>query len=122
MNASTALCGSGPAFYALFLEAAVEGAVAMGLPRAEATRMATQTMRGTTGLIQSGEHPALLREKVCTPGGCTVNGVLVLEEERVRGTISKAVREATLVAGQLGKNIQVSNNVSQNDIHEHYDE
>lgn len=122
MNASTALCGSGPAFYALFLEAAVEGAVAMGLPRAEATRMATQTMRGTTGLIQSGEHPALLREKVCTPGGCTVNGVLVLEEERVRGTISKAVREATLVAGQLGKNIQASNNVSRNDIHEHYDE
>ena len=84
--------------------------------------MATQTMRGTTGLIQSGEHPALLREKVCTPGGCTVSGVLVLEEERVRGTISKAVREASRVAGQLGKNIQAATVISKGDTQLHFDE
>ncbi|KAF5639871.1 pyrroline-5-carboxylate reductase [Fusarium sp. NRRL 52700] len=103
MDASTALCASGPAFFALVLEAAIDGAVAMGIPRADAQRMATQSMRGTAGLVQSGEHPALLREKVCTSGGCTIGGVLVLEEGRVRGSVSRAVREAAVVAGQIGK-------------------
>jgi pyrroline-5-carboxylate reductase len=106
MDASTALCGSGPAFWSLCLEGAIEGAVAMGLPREAAIRMATQTMRGTTGLIQNGEHPAILREKVCTPGGCTIGGVLALEEGRARGTIARAVREATVVASQLGQGVQ----------------
>ncbi|KAI1505405.1 pyrroline-5-carboxylate reductase [Biscogniauxia marginata] len=106
MDASTALCGSGPAFFALVLEAAIDGAVAMGLPRAEAQRMAAQTMRGTAGLVLSGEHPALLRDKVSTPGGCTIGGLLVLEEGGVRGAVSRAVREATVVASQLGKGVQ----------------
>ncbi|PNY23682.1 Pyrroline-5-carboxylate reductase [Tolypocladium capitatum] len=106
MDASTALCGSGPAMFALMLEAAIDGAVAMGIPRSDAQRLATQTMRGTTGLVQSGEHPAILREKVCTPGGCTIGGLLVLEEGRVRGTISRAVREATCIASQLGQGVQ----------------
>lgn len=106
MDASTALCGSGPAFFALMLEAAIDGAVAMGLPRAEAIRMATQTMRGTTGLVQSGEHPSLLREKVCTPGGCTIGGLMVLEEGTTRGVVSRAVREATVIASQLGQGVQ----------------
>lgn len=100
MDASTALCGSGPAFFALMLEAASDGAVAMGLPRAEAQRMAAQTMRGAAGLVLAGEHPALLRDKVSTPGGCTIGGLLVLEEGRVRGTVARAVREATVVASQ----------------------
>ncbi len=106
MDASTALCGSGPAFFALMLEATIDGAVAMGLPRAEAQRMAAQTMRGAAGLVLSGEHPALLRDKVSTPGGCTIGGLLVLEEGRVRGTVARAVREATVVASQLGKGVQ----------------
>lgn len=106
MDASTALCGSGPAFFALMLEAAIDGAVAMGLPRAEAQRMAAQTMRGTAGLVLNGDHPALLRDKVSTPGGCTIGGLLVLEEGRVRGTVARAVREATVVASQLGKGVQ----------------
>lgn len=106
MDASTALCGSGPAFFALMLEATIDGAVAMGLPRAEAQRMAAQTMRGAAGLVLAGEHPALLRDKVSTPGGCTIGGLLVLEEGRVRGTVARAVREATVVAGQLGKGVQ----------------
>ena len=106
MDASTALCGSGPAMFALMLEAAIDGGVAMGLPRREAIRMGTQTMRGITGLVQSGEHPALLREKVCTPGGCTIGGLMVLEEGRARGTISRAIREATVVASQLGQGVQ----------------
>jgi pyrroline-5-carboxylate reductase len=104
MDVSTALCGSGPAFFALMLEAAADGAVAMGLPRAEAQIMAAQTMRGTTGLVLEGnEHPAILRDKVSTPGGCTIGGLLVLEEGTVRGAVSRAIREATVVASQLGQ-------------------
>ncbi|KAL9061599.1 MAG: hypothetical protein Q9162_000131 [Coniocarpon cinnabarinum] len=106
LDASTALCGSGPAFMALVLEAIADGAVAMGLPRAEAQTMAAQTMRGTTGMVLKGEHPAILRDKVSTPGGCTIGGLLVLEEGRVRGTVARAVREATVVASQLGKGVQ----------------
>jgi pyrroline-5-carboxylate reductase len=106
MDACTALCGSGPAFFALVLEAVADGAVAMGIPRAEAQLMAAQTMRGTTGLVLNGEHPAILRDKVSTPGGCTIGGLLVLEEGMVRGTVARAVREATVVASQLGQGAQ----------------
>ena len=106
MDASTALCGSGPAFFALVLEAMADGAVAMGLPRAEAQLMAAQTMKGTAGLVLNGEHPAMVREKVSTPGGCTIGGLLVLEEGSLRGTVARSVREATVVASQLGKGKQ----------------
>jgi len=57
-------------------------------------------------MVLAGEHPALLRDKVTTPGGCTIGGLLVLEEGRVRGTVARAVREATVVASQLGKGVQ----------------
>lgn len=106
MDASTALCGSGPAFYALMLEAMADGAVAMGLPRAEAQLMAAQTMKGCADLVLHGEHPALVREKVCTPGGCSIGGLMVLEEGKVRGTIARGVREAAVVAAELGKGVQ----------------
>jgi pyrroline-5-carboxylate reductase len=107
MDISTALCGSGPAFFALVLEAAADAGVAMGLPRAEAQIMAAQTMRGTTGLVlEGGEHPAILRDKVSTPGGCTIGGLLALEEGGVRGAFSRAVREATCVASQLGQGVK----------------
>lgn len=103
MDASTALCGSGPAFCAIMAEGLALGGVAMGIPRDEAYLMAAQTMRGTTGLLQSGEHPAILKDKVSTPGGCTVGGLLVMEEEAVKGRVAKAVREATEVASRLGQ-------------------
>lgn len=106
MDACTALCGSGPATFALVLEAIADGAVAMGLPRAEAQLMAAQTMRGCSGLVLNGEHPAMVREKVSTPGGCTIGGLLVLEEGSLRGTVARSVREATVVASQLGKGVQ----------------
>lgn len=106
MDVSTALCGSGPAFFALVLEAMADGAVAMGLPRDEAREMAAQTMKGCAGMVLNGEHPAMLREKVSTPGGCTIGGLLVLEEGRVRGTMARGVREATVVAAQLGRGLQ----------------
>ncbi|PFH60872.1 hypothetical protein XA68_10185 [Ophiocordyceps unilateralis] len=106
MDISTAIVGSAPAMFALMLEAAVDGAVAMGLARADAQKMATQAMRGATGLIQAGEHPTRLREKVSTPGGCTIGGLLVLEEGAVRGTVSRAIRETTCIASQLGQGVQ----------------
>ncbi|KAG9243514.1 pyrroline carboxylate reductase [Calycina marina] len=106
MDASTALCGSGPAFFLLMLEAAIDGGVAMGIPRAEAQRMAAQTMRGAASMVLAGSHPAMLREQVTTPGGCTMGGLLVLEEGCVRGTVSRAVREATVVASQLGNGLK----------------
>lgn len=103
IDAATSLCGSGPAFVALMIEALADGGVAMGIPRVDANFMAAQMVRGTTGLIlQGGEHPAILREKVSTPGGCTIGGLLVLEEGAVRGTVSRAVREAACVASLLG--------------------
>ena len=90
---------------ALVLEAMADGAVAMGLPRAEAQTMAAYTMRGTAALVLSGEHPAVLKDKVSSPGGCTIGGLMVLEEGAVRGKIARAVREATVVASQLGKGV-----------------
>lgn len=103
MDVCTALCGSGPAFVALMLESLAAGAIAMGLPRDDAYTMAAQTMRGTTALVLAGEHPAVLKDKVTTPGGCTIGGLLVLEEAALKGTIARAVREATVVASQLGQ-------------------
>ncbi|KAI2777703.1 pyrroline-5-carboxylate reductase [Daldinia loculata] len=103
MDASTALAGSGPAFFSLVLEAAVDGAVSLGVPRAEAQRMAAQSMKGAAALVLNGDHPALLRDRISTPGGCTIEGLLVLEEGRVRGTVAKAVKQAAVVASQLGK-------------------
>lgn len=109
MDASTALCGSGPAFIALMLQSLADGAVAMGLPRAEAQTMAAQAMRGTADMVLRGEHPAMVSEKVSTPGGCTIGGLSVLEEGRVRGTIARGVREATVVAAELGLGVKAVN-------------
>lgn len=109
MDAATSLCAAGPAFFALMMEAAIDGAVAMGLPRAEATKMAAQTMRGTTGLVQAGEHPCVLREKVCTPGGSTIGGVMVLEEGKARATIARAIRESAVIAKEIGQGKQYVN-------------
>ncbi|KAL2820359.1 pyrroline-5-carboxylate reductase dimerization-domain-containing protein [Aspergillus granulosus] len=106
MDASTALAGSGPAFMALALEGIVDGAVAMGLPRAEALIMAAQVMRGASTMALGGEHPAHIKEKISTPGGCTIGGLLVLEENAVRGSMARAVRETTVIASQLGRGLK----------------
>lgn len=103
MDSATALCGSGPAFFALILEAMADGAVAMGLPRADAQMMAAQTMKGTAEMVLNGQHPALLREQVCTPGGCTAGGLQVLEDGGVRASVATCVRTASAVATRLGR-------------------
>lgn len=113
MDAATALAGSGPAFAALALEGLADGGVAMGIPRAESQIIATQVLRGTASLIQDGQHPAILREKVSTPGGCTIGGSLVLEEAGTRGQMARAVREATVVTSELGKGTPAVNGTRQ---------
>lgn len=103
MNAACALAGSGPAFAALAMEGLADGGVAMGIPRAQATAIAAQVFRGTAALVQNSEHPAVLRDKVSTPGGCTIGGLLVLEEAGVKGSMARSVREATEVVELLGQ-------------------
>ncbi|KAI7968513.1 hypothetical protein EIK77_006532 [Talaromyces pinophilus] len=109
MDVCTALAGSGPAFVALMIEGLADGAVAMGLPRAEAQLMACQVLKGTVGMIESGEHPSIVKEKISSPGGCTIGGLLVLEDAGVRGTVARAVREATCVASELGQGTKLVN-------------
>jgi pyrroline-5-carboxylate reductase len=106
MDVCTALAGSGPAFAALVLEGLADGAVAMGLPRAEAQLMACQVLRGTVSMAEKGEHPSIIKDKISSPGGCTIGGLLVLEEAAVRGTLARSVREATCIASELGKGVQ----------------
>jgi len=103
-DACTALSGSGPAFACIFLEAMADGGVMMGLPRAEALELAAQTLQGAARMtFQDGAHPAQIKDTVTTPGGCTIAGLLALEDGRVRSTIARAIQVATERASELGQ-------------------
>ncbi|KAI1795811.1 pyrroline-5-carboxylate reductase [Ganoderma leucocontextum] len=103
-DACTALSGSGPAFACIFLEAMADGGVMMGLPRAEALELAAQTLQGAARMtLQAGTHPAQLKDAVTTPGGCTIAGLLAMEDGRVRSTIARAIQVATERASELGQ-------------------
>ncbi|PVG02803.1 pyrroline-5-carboxylate reductase [Serendipita vermifera] len=103
-DACTALSGSGPAFACVFLEAIADGGVMMGLPRAEALELAAQTLQGAARMVlQDGAHPAQIKDAVTTPGGCTIAGLLTLEDGRVRSTIARAIQVATERASVLGQ-------------------
>ncbi|KAK4688352.1 pyrroline-5-carboxylate reductase, partial [Tremellales sp. Uapishka_1] len=106
-DACTALAGSGPAFIALVLEAMADGGVMMGLPRVEALELAAQTVQGTGRMaLYGGLHPAQLKDSVTTPGGCTIAGLLTLEDGRVRSTMARAIQTATLHASGLGQEVK----------------
>ena len=101
-NAVTGLSASGPAFIYIVIEALAEGGVKAGLPRAVATQLAAQTCFGAAQMVlDTGSHPALLKDDVTTPAGCTMDGILELEEGGLRVTLIKAVVEATRRAGEL---------------------
>jgi pyrroline-5-carboxylate reductase len=102
MNAVTGLSGSGPAFMYVMVEALAEGGVKVGLPRDVATLLAAQTMMGAGSMVlETGEHPSLLKDAVTTPAGCTIDGILELEDGGLRVTLIKAVVKATQRAGEL---------------------
>ena len=102
MDAVTGLSGSGPAFLYIVIEALAEAGVNVGLPREVATLLAAQTTLGAAKMVlETGEHPALLKDAVTTPAGCTVDGILELEKGGLRVTLIKAVKRATLRAQQL---------------------
>ena len=102
MDAVTGLSASGPAFLFVVLESLVEGGVKVGLPRDVATLLAAQTMLGAAHMVlETGDHPALLKDAVTTPAGCTIDGILELEEGKLRVTLIKAVVKATARAGEL---------------------
>lgn len=102
MDAVTALSASGAAFLYVVLESLAEGGLKLGLPREDATELAAQTALGAARMVlETGDHPAVLKDAVTTPAGCTIDGLLALEAGGLRVTLIQAVVEAARRAGEL---------------------
>jgi pyrroline-5-carboxylate reductase len=102
MDAVTGLSASGPAFIYIILESLAEAGVKVGLPRDVATLLAAQMTMGSAKMVlETGDHPAQLKDSVTTPAGCTIDGILELEEGKLRVTLIKAVVKATQRAKEL---------------------
>jgi pyrroline-5-carboxylate reductase len=102
IDAVTGLSASGTAFIYILLESLAEGGVKVGLPRDISTLLAAQTMMGAARMVlDTGDHPALLKDAVTTPAGSTMDGILELEDGKVRVTLIKAVMKATQRAKEL---------------------
>lgn len=102
MDAVTALSASGPAYIYIILESLAEAGVKVGLPRDTATLLAAQTALGASRVVlETGDHPALLKDAVTTPAGCTIDAIMELEEGKLRVTLIKAVVKAAQRAKEL---------------------
>ena len=90
-------------YQALSLEALAEGGVQCGLPRAVAVELAAQMTLGAAAMVlETGRHPAALKDDVTTPAGCTIAGLLALEDGRIRSVVARGIERATQVAAGLG--------------------
>jgi len=102
MDAVTGLSASGPAFMFVILESLAEGGVQCGLPRAVALELAAQMTLGAASMVlETGRHPAALKDEVTTPAGCTIAGLLALEDGRIRSVVARGIERATQVAAGL---------------------
>ncbi len=102
MDGVTGLSGCGPAYAYLIIESLSEAGVKVGLPRETATLLAAQTLMGASKMVlERGEHPAALKDEVTTPAGCTIDGLMALEEGKLRVTLIKAVLAASEKSRQL---------------------
>lgn len=103
IDAGTALSGCGPAFVYLFIEALADGAVTCGIPRETALELAAGTVLGAAkNAIESGKHPAELKDAVCSPGGSTIEGVAALERNAFRGAVMEAIEKSYEKTKELG--------------------
>ncbi len=104
MDGVTGLSGCGPAYIFLIIESLSEAGVKVGLPRETATLLATQTLLGSAKMVmERGVHPAALKDEVTTPAGCTIDGLMALEDGKLRVTLIKAVLAATKRSRKLSK-------------------
>jgi pyrroline-5-carboxylate reductase len=103
MDAVPAISGSSPAYVYMFIEAMADGGVRHGIPREKAYRLAAQAVLGSAKMVlETGIHPAALKDNVCTPGGATIEAVATLEENKFRGTILAAMESCTIKVKSLG--------------------
>lgn len=104
MDAVTAVSGSGPAYAYLFIDAIADGGVLEGLPKDLALKLAAQTVLGAAKMvIDTGKHPSVLKDAVCSPGGTTIEAVKTLEDNAFKGTLMQAVRDCADKSKMLSK-------------------
>ena len=104
LDAVTGLSGSGPAYVFQIIEGLSDGGVRMGIPRDKATLLAAQTVFGAASMVlETGDHPGVLKDRVASPGGTTIAGLHALEKGSLRATLIDAVEVATERSRELGR-------------------